>query len=221
MVGGRGDALVSAARTGDHDAWSQLYLLHARRLTVWLRSLPVIDTGSSPEDLAAEAWLTAAAKIGAFRGSDDEFAGWLFTIARNHASNTRRRAVRRRTDPVAVEAAADPVFGAWRDDLDQVDSQAATRALLAHLTPREAQVIACIDVVGLDVASTAVALGMKPTAVRVARHRALGRLRRILTEDTTRAEAPGLSAYPSEPLINPIADTSVSSRASAAPRGRR
>ena len=176
------DALVAAARDGDQQAWRELYGLHGRRLTVWLRSLPLADAASSPDDIASEAWLTAAAKIGQFQGSDDDFAGWLFTIARNHASNSHRTAVRRRTDPVAADSSTDPLFGSTNDDHGHVDGQAATRALLAQLTPREAQVVACIDVVGLDVASTAAALGMKPTAVRVARHRALGRLRRLLTD---------------------------------------
>jgi RNA polymerase sigma-70 factor (ECF subfamily) len=182
MVRRGADALVAAAREGDQQAWRELYLLHGRRLTVWLRSLPLTDAASSPDDIASEAWLTAAAKIGQFGGSDDDFAGWLFTIARNHASNAQRTAIRRRTDPVAVETSTDPLFGSFEDDHGGVDSQDATRALLAQLTPREAQVVACIDVVGLDVASTAAALDMKPTAVRVARHRALGRLRKILTE---------------------------------------
>jgi RNA polymerase sigma-70 factor (ECF subfamily) len=183
MVRGGSDVLVSAARAGDHDAWRRLYLLHARRLEIWLRSLPDPDSASSADDIASEAWLTAASKIARFEGDDDDFAGWLFTIARNHASNSRRKAVRRRTDPVAAEASNDLIYGSVDDDLGHVDSQAATRALLAHLTPREAQVVACIDVVGLDIASTAAALGMNPTAVRVARHRALGRLRKILIKD--------------------------------------
>ena len=142
----------------------------------------MIDSASSPDDIAAEAWLTAASKIEQFVGSDDDFAGWLFTIARNHSSNSFRTAARRRTEPVAVQPSSDPLFGSVSDDVGGVDSQDTTRALLAHLTPREAQVVACIDVVGLDVAATAAALGMKPTAVRVARHRALGRLRKILLE---------------------------------------
>lgn len=193
MVRGAADTVVSRARSGDQEAWRQLYGLHARRLTVWLRSLPSVDWATSPEDVASEAWLTAASKIGEFGGSDDDFAGWLFTIARNHASNRQRTALRRRTDPIAVEAASDELFGAVEDDLSGIDSQASTRALLAHLSPREAQVVACIDVVGLDVATTAAALDMKPTAVRVARHRALGRLRKlVLTEEP--AEVPGLSA---------------------------
>ena len=175
-------ALVSAARSGDQAAWRELYALHHRRLTVWLGSLAPGDALDSPEDLAAEAWLLAAAKLGEFSGSDDDFAGWLFTLARNLAANSHRKAVRRRTEPTAVDPSSDEVWGLARDDVARVDEQDATRELLSHLSRREAEVVACIDVVGLDVAATARALGMKPTAVRVARHRALVRLRKIITE---------------------------------------
>ena len=178
------DTLVAGARTGDQAAWRALYVRDAGRLTVWLRSLPNGDWASSAEDIAAEAWLTAASKIGEFHGSDDDFAGWLFTIARNHGANSSRKAQRRRTDPVAVETATEPTWGTAPDDHALADGQDSTRRLLAHLSPREAEVVACIDVVGLDVASTARALGMRPTAVRVARHRALGRLRTILGEES-------------------------------------
>lgn len=177
------DALVAAARTGDQSAWHELYRLHAARLAMWLRSLPQSDWASSPDDIAAEAWLTVATKVGEFRGSDDDFAGWLFTIARLHAANSSRKAQRRQTDPVAVESGSDATWGLTRDDYALVDEQDTMRRLLAHLSQREAEVVACIDVVGLDVASTAQALGMKPTAVRVARHRALGRLRRIIASE--------------------------------------
>jgi RNA polymerase sigma-70 factor (ECF subfamily) len=51
------------------------------------------------------------------------------------------------------------------------------RHLLDRLPPREREVITCTDVVGLDTATTAQILGMSRTAVRVARHRALSRLR--------------------------------------------
>ncbi|MXG91131.1 RNA polymerase sigma factor [Nocardioides flavescens] len=182
-------AVVSAARRGEQDAWRELYSRHARRLTIWLHSVPLPDAAASPDDIASEAWLTAAAKIGTFTGDDDEFAPWLFTIARNHASNTRRTALRRRTDPVAVGHDDSAPLFATGDAVDpgdavaQVDAQDRTRRLLARLSPREAEVVACIDVVGLDVAATAQALGMRPTAVRVARHRALGRLRTLVGHD--------------------------------------
>jgi RNA polymerase sigma-70 factor (ECF subfamily) len=53
---------------------------------------------------------------------------------------------------------------------------------LAALPQREREVVACMDVVGLDTASAATALGISAVAVRVARHRGLARLRRLAAE---------------------------------------
>ncbi|HEY1117424.1 MAG TPA: sigma factor-like helix-turn-helix DNA-binding protein, partial [Acidimicrobiales bacterium] len=111
------------------------------------------------------------------------FGGWLVGIARNVVSNYRRRAARRRTDPT------DDV-GQGIDGVRLEDHQAEaagldlSRRMLAHLSRREAEVIACIDVSGLDVSATARALDVNPTAVRVARHRGLGRLRRLIEDGT-------------------------------------
>lgn len=55
-----------------------------------------------------------------------------------------------------------------------------TGRLLANLPRREAEVVACIDVVGLDTASTGRALGIGAAAVRVGHHRGLDRLRKLL-----------------------------------------
>jgi len=173
--------LVTAARAGDEAAWAELYARHARRLQVWLASLPSGDPMAGPEDVAAEAWLLAADKIGEFAGSDDDFAGWLFTIARLTLSNRRRTAQRRQTDAREPDP-ADPAWGVVDGPDGVVVGQEETRRLLSLLSPREAEVIACLEVVGLDVASTARALDMSPTAVRVARHRGLGRLRTLLRD---------------------------------------
>lgn len=173
------DDLVGRARTGDEAAWAELYALHGRRLVAWLRSLPPADAASSPEDIAHEAWLTAAEKIAGFRGDEDDFAGWLFGISRHHAANRRRTSHRRATTPLAVEP-DDTVWGRTDDASTRVLGDDQVGWLLAQLSPREAEVVACLDVAGLDVASTARALGIGSTAVRVAHHRALGRLRRLL-----------------------------------------
>jgi RNA polymerase sigma-70 factor (ECF subfamily) len=189
VVGHEPDALVRAARLGDQDAWRQLYVLLAPRLVLWLRWLPKVDVASSPDDIAAQAWLTAASKIKDFRGSDDDFAGWLFGIARKHAANEYRRGVRRGVRSGDVENPERTLFSAPTDEIGRADERDAIRRLLAELTPREADVIVCVDIVGLDVRSTSAALSMKPTAVRVARHRALNHLRRLL-DDQVRAAAP-------------------------------
>lgn len=167
------DGVVQRAKNGDPEAWRELYRAHGGRLVVWLSSRPSGDTAVAPEDVAAEAWLTAAQKIRDFTGTGEEFAGWLFGIARNLSTNTRRRSLRRGTDP-----AADP---APQLSTDGPEPELVARDWVAHvlrgLPPRERDVVACIDVVGLDVASTARALDISQVAVRVAHHRGLRRLR--------------------------------------------
>ena len=170
------DATIRRAKSGDPGAWQELYRAHAGRLAVWLGTLPTGDASVSAEDLAAEAWLTAAQKISTFHGSSSDFAGWLFGIGRNLARNTRRRSVRRATDPVGAEHVNVPSTAGAHE---LVDGLAWATWVLSHLPDREREVLSCTEVVGLDVAATAVALGMTPTAVRVARHRALRRLRSL------------------------------------------
>jgi RNA polymerase sigma-70 factor (ECF subfamily) len=173
------DETIASAKNGDHAAWRALYTAHAGRLLVWLRTLPSGDPGVGPEDLASEAWLTAARRIADFRGSSDDFAGWLFGIARLQSRNVERRASRRRTSP-ATTATLDlghpePAPAAS----DGPDHESWVTWLLSHLPDRERQVVACLDVVGLDMASTCAALGMSGSAARVAHHRALKRLRAL------------------------------------------
>jgi RNA polymerase sigma-70 factor (ECF subfamily) len=173
------DHTIAGAKNGDHLAWHALYTAHAGRLLVWLRTLPSGDAGVAPEDLAAEAWLTAARKIADFQGSSADFAGWLFGIARLQARNAERRSSRRRTSPATTET-LDLTHAAHAPAADDVaGSESWVSWLLSHLPERERQVVACLEVVGLDVASTAAALGMSGSAVRVAHHRALKRLRTL------------------------------------------
>jgi len=182
------DEVVTRAKSGDQWAWRELYTAHAGRLLLWLTT---IGLGHEAEDVAAEAWTIAASKVNDFKGTTSDFAGWLFAIARNLALNSQRRTTRRATfphpiddtlplDTLPLDIDADPSSAAAGRDL--------TRRLLAVLPGREAEVIACVDVVGLDTAATATALGISATAVRVARHRALGRLRDHLAEESQRAE---------------------------------
>jgi RNA polymerase sigma-70 factor (ECF subfamily) len=173
------DQTIAQAKQGDHAAWRALYTAHAGRLLVWLRSLPSGDAGVAPEDLASETWLTAASKIADFRGSSDDFAGWLFGIARLQARNAGRRTSRRRTAPATTETLDLANHGHTPAASDTPDSDGWVSWLLSHLPERERQVVACLEVVGLDVASTATALGMSGSAVRVAHHRALKRLRAL------------------------------------------
>lgn len=178
------DDVVHRAKNGDPEAWRELYRAHAGRLVVWLNTRPSGDAAIASEDLAAETWLTAAQKVADFTGSADEFAGWLFGIARKLSANSRRRSVRRVTSP----SAAPPDLLGSESHESGVSGHDWVMKALAVLPPRERDVIACLEVVGLDVAATARALGITPVATRVARHRGLRRLR-LLAPDQDTVEA--------------------------------
>jgi len=173
------DAVVAAAKQGDPDAWRELYRAHAGRLVVWLEHRSPADSTQAAEDLAAETWLTAASKLADFTGTSSDFGGWLFGIARKRAANARRTTGRRQTQPVESD-----VLGAYTPPLAGPDTTVPARHwvvdALAQLSPRERDVIACIEVVGMEPSDAARALGLSAVAVRVARHRGLKRLRALL-----------------------------------------
>ena len=171
------DDLVSRAKAGEAEAWRELYRAHAGRLVAWLQTRPDSDAAVSADDLASEAWLVAAEKIPEFSGSSSDFAGWLFSIARNISWNSARRANRRQTsatDHEHDEAAT------GTEQTSEVEANSRIRYLLSGLSPRERDVVGCIDGLGFDVPTTAAALEISAVAVRVARHRGLRRLRKMM-----------------------------------------
>jgi RNA polymerase sigma-70 factor (ECF subfamily) len=175
------DDLVRRAKAGDGSAWRELYLAHAGRLRAWLSSLPTGDAAADNDDIAATAWLTAANKVDTFSGTSSDFAGWLYGIARNVAVNTSRRSSRRMTHPMST-ADAGELWGVAEDPTTAVDASAWARQLLRRLPPRDAEVLACIDIAGLDIAATARILGISAAAVRTSHYRGIRRLRALLSE---------------------------------------
>lgn len=169
------DDVVAAAKRGDPDAWRELYRAHASRLIVWLRGRPSGE--ESPEDIASGAWLVAAEKVAGFHGTSEEFAGWLFGIARNLSANAHRRSVRR--DRIPLDKGSTTVPGPESDST----SDDWARRLLATLPERERDVVTCREVLDMDVPTTATALGISAVAVRVAHHRALKRLRQEMDRE--------------------------------------
>jgi RNA polymerase sigma-70 factor (ECF subfamily) len=182
------DAVVAAAKRGEPEAWAELYRAHAARLLAWLRTRPCADAAITADDVAAEAWLVAAAKVADFDGDVDGFAGWLFGIARKVQGSTHRRAVRRATDPTDPTEPAGLEPDPTPDPTLVLDERDWVRAAIASLPPRERDAVGLVDGVGLTPAAAAEVLGTTGVALRVARHRGLRRLRRVLGVSATADE---------------------------------
>ncbi|MBO0845494.1 MAG: RNA polymerase sigma factor [Nocardioides sp.] len=187
------DEVVGRAKSGDPEAWRVLYQQQTPRLRIWLRALPTGDAAVDSDDVVASAWLTASRRILEFTGTSADFAGWLFTIARNVALTTQARSARRATRPVDCNGADPVLWGTAADPAGTVEGVDLALALIRGLPRRESEVVACIDLAGFDIATTAEVLGISRAAVRVSHHRGISRLRDQLSVEAPNAHEAGAS----------------------------
>ena len=151
-----------------------------------------VSVGDAAEDVAADVWLDVARRIRSFHGGEQEFRGWLFTMARRKMIDRHRYEARRPVSPTADgelldrPAADDTVAAA----LEYISTETAL-ALIATLPPDQAEIIVLRVVVGLDANSVAQVVGKSPGAVRVAAHRGLRTLRERLSDATVTSPGRG------------------------------
>jgi RNA polymerase sigma-70 factor (ECF subfamily) len=169
-------AAIEDARRGGRDGFTVLYRSYHHRLLRYLRAVEP----RLADDLVGEIWVAVAQRVDGFEGDEGAFAAWLFVIARNRLADARRRAARRRTDPVATvpDRGVDP----FEDGvIDRLDARAATELVAAVLSPVQAEVVLLRTLGDLPNTEIATMLGRDETWVRVTYHRALKRLRDHLT----------------------------------------
>jgi RNA polymerase sigma-70 factor, ECF subfamily len=171
-MGNEGDGFDDAlarARSGDEAGFLQLWReLHPRLL----RYLQVLSREDA-DDVASETWLQVVRDLHRFHGGADDFRCWLFAIGRHRAVDAARARSRLqgRLTAADVDCVAD-------DHLveDQVLDYLSTRravALVAGLSPDQAEAVALRVIAGLDTAAVARLLGKSAGAVRIALHRGL------------------------------------------------
>ena len=172
MIGGAFGVTLANARTGDEAAFARIF--HDVQPAL-LRYLRVITP--EPEDVAGETWIQVVTGLRRFRGGEQDFRAWLFTIARNRAADAGRSRHRRAAVPLDMtEAAQQPTTADAADQaLEAVSTQAAME-LIKSLPREQAEIIVLRVVAGLDAGDVAKIVGKTPGAVRVAAHRGLRRL---------------------------------------------
>jgi RNA polymerase sigma-70 factor, ECF subfamily len=168
------EGLLRAAQRGDERAYAALWRTANPRV---LRYLTVVVGRDTAEDVAGEVWLDVARSLSRFRGDEDDFRAWLFTIARRRAIDAQRARSRRpRTTSLDdhVELLAGSPGPAEQVESDQ--DTAAALALIRSLKPDQAEIVALRVIAGLDVATVAKLTGKTPGAVRVTTHRGVREL---------------------------------------------
>ncbi|HVU93556.1 MAG TPA: RNA polymerase sigma factor [Jatrophihabitans sp.] len=168
--------VLAAARDGDPAAFAELYRELHPRLLRYAISL----VGQDGEDVVAEAWLQIARDLRRFTGDVMGFRGWTVTIVRNRAFDHLRAVQRRPTTPLEEffldRPADDDTAVAATDNL----STEAALQMIASLPVDQAEAVLLRTVIGLDGPTAAKILGKRPGAVRVAAHRGLKSLGRML-----------------------------------------
>jgi RNA polymerase sigma-70 factor (ECF subfamily) len=174
------ESVLSGAQAGAGWALTILYEDLQPRV---LRYLSVREPAEA-EDLASEVWLDVAEGIGRFRGDEEGFRGWVFTIARRRLLDLRRRATVRRQKPVPLEfLGGDRGTGDTEGEaMASLEADAAI-ALVAALPSDQCDVVLLRVIGDLSVAEVARILGKRPGAVRGLQHRALKNLARIVSRE--------------------------------------
>ena len=173
------ESALVAARDGAEWGFVALYRDLQPRLLRYATAL----AGPEAEDVTAETWLHVARDLHRFHGTMDGFRGWVSTICRNRAADSARTRARRPRIVGNIDAIGEP--SARSDTADDALTGLSSRAaiaLIARLPRHEAEAVLLRAVVGLDTIATGVVLGKSAGAVRIAAHRGLKRLARILAE---------------------------------------
>jgi RNA polymerase sigma-70 factor, ECF subfamily len=172
VIGAAFSVTLASAQGGDEIAFACLF---RDVQPVLLRYLRVITPDA--EDVAGDTWLQVVKGLPGFRGGEDAFRAWLFTIARHRAVDAGRSRARRPDVPLAMTEALDQQVAP--DAAEEAMEAISTRWVmeLIKALPREhAEIIMLRVVAGLEAADVARIVGKTPGAVRVTAHRALRRL---------------------------------------------
>jgi RNA polymerase sigma-70 factor (ECF subfamily) len=173
MIGPSFPALLAAAQAGDEQAFAVLWRDLQPAVLRYLR----VAAPAAAEDLAADTWVSVIRGFARFRGDEQEFRTWVFTVARHRAIDWHRQAARRPAGSLPVALLAErPAPDDPAAAVLEAQSTRAALALLAELPAEQAEVVALRVLGGLGVAEVARIVGKRPGAVRVLTHRGLRRL---------------------------------------------
>ncbi|MGH3882650.1 MAG: sigma-70 family RNA polymerase sigma factor [Pseudonocardiaceae bacterium] len=186
VVGDDLNVLVGAAVDGDRAAvdsvlrWIRPLVLRYCRARVGSQE----KTFASADDVAQEVCLAVFAALPSYRDQGRPFLAFVYGIAAHKVADAHRSSARNRAEPVP-EIPDSPDLADAGPEQRAMQGELAGRMdkLLDMLPDKQREILVLRVVVGLSAEETAEAVGSTPGAVRVAQHRALGKLRNVLQSE--------------------------------------
>lgn len=175
--------LVRRALARDGDAFRAIIKTHNQRLYRIARG--VVRNDSEAEDIVQEAYVSAFANLGAFRG-ESSLATWLSRIVINEALGRLRK--KRRTVPMPDNPQAEIIRFPLNpsDDPERTMAQRQILNLVEQATDSLPDVYRTVFVArvieGLSIEETADLLGVRPQTVKTRLHRARALVRKALDD---------------------------------------
>ena len=173
--------LVDRAKAGDRAATDRLVAQLRPRVFRYVLAR-VLDPHLA-DDVTQEVTVTMLTALPRHEDRGSPFTAWVFGIAANKVSESRRTASRRHESVAnqVPDGHADARFEPETAVL-RMETSAYVAGLLAQLPDAQAEIVRLRVAAGLSADETAAVLGMSAGAVRVAQHRALARLRELIGE---------------------------------------
>jgi len=156
-------AIIARVIGGARDEFEALVRRHNQRLFRAARA--IVKSDVEAEDVLQQTWLEIFRHLGQFRG-DAQFTTWATRIAVHAAIAHARK------QPVIAEVVETGGDATQDDTVEQAQLGKILEKCLQQLPQGSREVMVLRDVLELDTAETAAALGLTQEAVRVRLHRA-------------------------------------------------
>lgn len=135
----------------------------------------------SADDVAQEVCIAVLKALPSFRDQGRPFLAFVYGIAAHKVADAHRTAARNRVDPFPDVPDEPVLVGGPEQRALQSELAGQMDRLLDTLPDKQREILVLRIVVGLSAEDTAEAVGMTAGAVRVTQHRALTRLRSVLS----------------------------------------
>ena len=172
---------MARAQDGDHDAYRKLL----EDITPYLRSLAVrcFKDASDVEDAVQDVLLTVHAVRHAY-DPGRPFGPWLLAIANRRMIDRLRRQTRAKVRDIAL-AAEHVTFSSGQANLpprieESLPNEAALHEAIENLPPDQRQAIKLLKLKEMSLKEAAHTSGRSVAALKVATHRAIANLRKLL-----------------------------------------